>query len=97
MIDLNRPVVSIFVNDIKIIAPNDSEMIERIKLELTFVLPMIDMGPISFYLGLKVQQNQENRTIKLSKPAYINKVINKFDFDKAYAINTPMRGTAHIK
>ena len=55
--NLNRPVVSIFVDDIKIMALKGSKMIERVKIELIFTFFMIDMSPISFYLGLKVQQN----------------------------------------
>lgn len=94
---LDGPVVSTFVNDIKIIAPKDSGMIEWIKLEFTFAFFMIDMGPISFYLGLKVQQDWENQIIKLSQPAYINKVPNKFHLDKAYAINIPIKETALLK
>ena len=94
---LDGPVVSTFVDDIKIMAPKDSGMIERVKLELTFAFSMIDMGPISFYLGLKVQRDRENRTIKLSQPAYINKVLNKFHLDKAHAANTPMKETAFLE
>ena len=94
---LDGPVVSTFVDDIKIMAPKNSGMIERVKLELTFAFSMIDIGPISFYLGLKVQQDRENRMIKLSQLAYIEKVLNKFHLDKAHAIKTPMKETALLK
>lgn len=52
---------------------------------------MIDIGPISFYLGLKVERNRDNQTIKLSQPAYIDKILIKFHLDKANTINTPMK------
>lgn len=52
---------------------------------------MVDIGLVSFYLGLKIKQNQENRTIKLSQPAYIDKIFNKFHLDKAHTINTPIK------
>ena len=45
---LNGPIVSTFVDDIKIMGPKESEMIERVKTELTFAFLMVDMGPISF-------------------------------------------------
>ncbi len=54
---------------------------------------MVDIGPISFYLRLKVERNRDNRTIKLSQPEYIDKVLNKFHLDKANTINTPMKET----
>ena len=96
-VGLDGPIVSIFVDNIKIMAPKKSEMIERVKLELPFAFFMINMGPISFYLGLKVQQDRENWMIKLSQPAYINKVLNKFQLNKAHAVNTPMKETALLK
>lgn len=49
---------------------------------------MVDMCPISFYLGLKVDQNCDNQTIKLFQPAYIDKILNKFHLDKTNTINT---------
>ena len=55
--DLDGPIVSTLIDNIKIRAPKDSGMIEQVKLELTFAFSMIDMGPISFYLSLKVQQD----------------------------------------
>ena len=55
---------------------------------------MVDMGPISFYLRLKVEQNWQKRTIKLSRPAFIDKVLSKFHLDKANAATTPMKESA---
>lgn len=63
---LNGPIVSTFVNDIKIMAPKESRIIQRVKAELIVVFSMVDMGSISFYLGLKVEKNREEQTIKLS-------------------------------
>lgn len=63
---LNEPVISTFVNNIKIMAPKNNWKIERGKLELSFTFSKIDIGPISFYLGLKIQQDGENQMIKLS-------------------------------
>lgn len=47
--------------------------------------------PISFYLGLKVERNQKKQMIKLSQPAYINKILSKFYFDKAHPTTIPMK------
>lgn len=53
---LDEPVVSTFVDDIKIMIPKGSGMIEAVKAELTLAFSMV-MGPISFYLGLKVERD----------------------------------------
>lgn len=55
-----------------------SGVIDRVKAELIAAFSMVDMGPISFYLGLKVERDQENEPIKLSQPAYIKKILSKF-------------------
>lgn len=74
---LNGPIVSTFVDDIKIMGIKGSGFIERVKAELTSAFQMADMGPISFYVGLKVKRNREQKTIKLSQPAYIEKILRK--------------------
>lgn len=52
---------------------------------------------MSFYLSLKVQQNWENQIIKLSQPAYIQKILNKFYLNKAHAVNNLIKETALFK
>lgn len=91
---LKGPVVSTFVDDIKIMGPKGSGVIERVKVELAAAFEMVDMGPISFYLCLKVERNREKKTIKLSQPAYIQKVLTKYHLDKANSTNTPMKEAA---
>ncbi len=88
---LKGPVPIVFVDDIKIIAPKESGIIQRVKTELTASFSMSDLGPISFYLGLRIDRDRERRTIKLSQPAYIEKVLEKFHLNKANPVNTPMK------
>ena len=47
---------------------------------------MVDIRPISFYLELKVQHDWDNYTIKLFQPAYLNKGLCKFHFDKIHVV-----------
>lgn len=74
---LKDPVLSVFVDDIKIMAPKNSGIIQRVKAELTAAFSMSDMGPISLYLGLKIDRDRERQTIKLSQPAYIEKSVGE--------------------
>lgn len=57
---------------------------------------MVEMGPISFYLGLKLKRDRERETIKLFQPAYVDKVLEKFNLNKANAVATSMKGTAPL-
>ena len=85
---LNCPIVSTIM-EIK-----RSGFIAKVKTELATAFSMVDIGPISFYLGLKVTQDQEKKAIKLSQPAYINKVLEKFHFSGANTANSPMKESA---
>lgn len=51
---INRPIVSIFIDNIKIIGAKNSGIIGQVKAKLIAAFEMVDMGPISFYFGLKV-------------------------------------------
>lgn len=90
---LNGPIVSTFVDDIKIMGVKGSDVIDRVKAELTYAF---DIGQISFYLGLKVERDRQRRTIKLSQPAYIEKVLQKFHFYQANSCTTPMVEAAEL-
>ena len=93
---LNGPIVSTFVDDIKIMGIKRSGFIERVKAELVAAFSMVDMSPISFYLGLKVTRNREKKTIKLLQPAYINKVLEKFHLNGANTANRPIKESAPL-
>ena len=94
---LDSPIVSIFVDDIKIIVPNGSGITQQVKNELTSAFLILDMGPISFYLGLNVERDREKRTMKLSQPTYIDKVLSKFHLNKAHTATTPMKESSILQ
>ena len=70
---IKGPIDTSFVDDLNIIGPKGSPMITEVKKQLKLPFKMVDMGPISYYLGLKVERDRVNKTIKLSQPAYIEK------------------------
>lgn len=67
------------------------EVISQVEEELMVAFEMVDMGSISFYLGLKISWDCEKKTIKLSQPVYINKILAKFHLSQANISNTPMK------
>lgn len=44
-----------------------------------------------------MERDQEKKTIKLSQPTYIDKVLARFYLNKAHPINTPMKKTALLQ
>lgn len=71
----------------------NSRVISRVKKKLTTTFEMVDMGLISFYIGLKVSKNREKKMIKLSQPIYINKILTKFHLSQGNTSNTPKKKT----
>lgn len=51
---LKNLIIRTFVNHIKTIKPEKNKIIDKVKRKLTMAFEIIDMRPISFYLGLKV-------------------------------------------
>ena len=88
---IRGPIVTSFVDDLNIIGPKGSPMISEVKKQLNIAFKLVDMGPISHYLGLKVERNRDNRTIKLSQSTYIEKVLEKFHMQNAKSTTTPMK------
>lgn len=83
VIGLDKPVLSIFLDNIKIMTSKESGHISWVQAEFATAFFIVDMKTISFYLGLKINYNWENQKIKLSQSAYINKVLNCFPLKKA--------------
>lgn len=61
---LNGQVVSVFVDDIEIKGMKGSGVINKVKAEQITAFSLVDIGPISFYLGLNVETDREKRIFK---------------------------------
>lgn len=53
-VGINGPIVSIFINDIKIMRAKNFGIISQIKEKLTAAFKMLDMEPISLYFDFKI-------------------------------------------
>ena len=51
---------------------------------------MSDLGPISYYLGLKVTRDQVNKTLTLGQTAYVDKVLEDLGMANSHAVKVPM-------
>lgn len=56
---LKNSIFSIFINNIKIIIFKNNRIITKIQKNLITAIFILNIGPISFYLELKIDQNQE--------------------------------------
>lgn len=79
--------MSTFVDDIKIMGAKNSEVIGRVKKDLTAAFEIVNIGSISFYLGLKISRDCKSKTLKFSQPTYIVKILSKFYLTQANGAN----------
>lgn len=77
-------------------ASKRSGFIKKIKAKLTFTFQIVDITPINFYLGLKVDYNKEEKSVKLSQPTYIEKIFWKFFLDQAYLTNILIKKSTQL-
>lgn len=73
---VHGPMISIWVNKLNLFTLRGSLIMKKIKDMLTTGFKMVDMGLISYYLGLKVERDRMEKTIKLLQPAYVEKVLH---------------------
>lgn len=81
--------VIIFVDDI-LISGSSIKEIENLKLNLNKCFKMKDLGLLSYFLGISVEQDIKNGTIVLSQKQYLENVLVKFGMLDCKPVNTPM-------
>ena len=82
-------IVIIYVDDFLAFGPNMSE-IKNLKRWLAANYKMKDLGPCSQFLGMKVERDEERRTISISQEAFINKALTAADMQNCKGVTSPM-------
>ncbi len=67
-----------------------TETVTRVERKLAAALAMVAMGPSSFYLKLKIEQDCKKKTIKLSQLVY--QLVLAVEVDKIIRIVLPSVG-----
>lgn len=66
------------------------------KQKLSSNFDMKDLGEIRHVLGMQVQNNREDGSLKLSQEAYAETILKRFEMISCKEINTPMEGNIAI-
>lgn len=85
-------VIAIFVDDCFVLGKD--EEIESASRQLKEKFEMHDLGLLSYGLSIKVEQNNNN--IKISQPAYVDKLLEKFNMQDCSTITTPLPPKKYI-
>ena len=71
-------------------ASNNDEEIKKRKAEIGSVWDIKDVGETEYFLGMRVQQDIELGTIRLTQRPYWEHVINRFNLENITPRNTPL-------
>ena len=62
----------------------------KAKRELEQRFPLKDLGVAHFFLGMKIIRQPQHQKIILSQVQYIDTILQRFGFQNAYTVSTPM-------
>jgi hypothetical protein len=89
----NGVIIAVYVDDF-LLVEKDKSAIQDVKQCLNDMFKMSDLSPVSYYLGMKVERNRAERTIRLTQTAYINKVLQTFQQSQTVSVDTSMNPDA---
>jgi len=80
--------IFIWVDDVLWVGEHGDIVIAKQELGKQF--PLNDLGPVHFFLGMKITRHPEHHSITLTQNHYIETIIRRFDFQDTYPVSTPM-------
>jgi hypothetical protein len=82
-------VISVYVDDLGLFE-NSVEGMTRVKEELRDNFPITDLGKMTKILGMRVERDREQGTLKISQAAYIDIILARFNMQDAKPVSTPL-------
>ena len=82
--------VLIYVDDLILAAPTMDE-INAFKADIMAAFPCKDLGPVSYFLGVKITRDRRSRSITLSQGSYIKKILTEFGMSECRSAKTPLQ------
>ena len=85
--------VAVYVDDIQIVGHRP--LVDWLKKELHDRFKTTDLGPCTYYLGMRMERNRARRIIKISQPGHIENVLNAHQMSEAKFQSSPMEPNAN--
>jgi hypothetical protein len=82
--------ILVYVDDMLLIG-SSAEALAPIKKQLMEALPMKDLGEVSRYLGMEIEQHPDSRTTTISQAIMIGKVLDRFKDYNIQEYGTPLQ------
>ena len=82
-------IIAVYVDDLLLFGPSRND-VDSIKSKLSARFSMSDLGPCHFYLGIEIIRNRKRRIIYLSQQAFVDKILNLFNYQSLNLVATLM-------
>ena len=81
-------ILGVYVDDI-IPVSNNPALLKAEKAALCERFEMTDLGEVNYLLGMSIKRDRESRTLTISQPNYLDKVLKKFGMENCKPVCTP--------
>ena len=81
--------IGVYVDDM-ILAGNDKAKMKSVKKKLSSKFDIKDLGKLSYFLGMSIAQNQEEKKTWIGQPAYTEKLLTKMEMSDCKPVKTPV-------
>ena len=88
-------VIAVYVDDI-ILAGKSEKEIQEVKNLISEKFDAVDMGPLHYFLGVKVMQNNKG-DVWIGQPSYIETLLRKFRMEDCNPAETPADASQRLK
>jgi hypothetical protein len=88
-------IIAVYVDDLLLLAKSAessasaSHKLETLKMQLASEFQMADMGPVAWFLGMRIKRLQDG-SYRLDQAHYIEDLLQKFQASSAVPVSTPM-------
>jgi hypothetical protein len=90
---VTNAIIVVYVDNL-ILITKDKPSMAKLKEQLLQRYKARDLGPIGFYLGIRILRDRPKRSISLTMDSYINRVVDEYHLTDAPPASTPLPKTA---
>ncbi len=88
--DGGRILMIVYVDDLLVAGRTEAE-VKAIKKQIKEIFDARDLGEAKYFLGMEIERNRINKTIKLSQKKYVKGVLEKYSMEDAKPAKVPLK------
>ena len=82
-------ILGVYVDDIVPVS-NNATLLKAEKAGLCKRFEMVDQGEIRYLLGMSIKRDRKSRTLTISQPTYLQRVMKRFGMENSKPVSTPL-------